>query len=372
MKQYTSWVEVDKSAIKHNLFEVKNKLKPTRVLAVVKANAYGHGSVEVARLLLAEGIDYLGVALAEEAIILRDNGIEAPILILGPVMSEALPKLIELNCTLTISNVKQIDDINQEAIKINKKANIHLNINTGMNRYGINPSDVPNFLIRIKKAKNVNLEGVYTHFPQAENESITKRQFALFTREVDKIKSFIDYDLIMHCANSIAAVKYKEMHLDMIRIGSLLFGQSRVQSNLNLKKSWQLKSKIINIIDVNKGEGIGYDKEFTAEKDMKVAIVPLGFHHGVSMWPNHTSVSLKTAVKNIVKEILKFSRASRAIESALVGTREANYVGKTGMEHLALDITDLEDVKIGDVVDLRIIQTAVNQIIPIVYKEGGQ
>jgi len=369
MKQHTSWVEVDKSAIKHNLNEINEKINPKRILAVVKANAYGHGVVEISHLLLKNGIDYLGVALSEEALELRKNGIAVPILILSPVLKESLFELIRANCTLSVSSIKQLNDINEVSKKLNKTAKIHVNIDTGMNRYGLNPDDLKPLLAKLNELEKVELEGIFTHFPQAENSGVTEKQFKVFMNTVEMAKKIHNDRLFIHCANSITAVKYPKMRLDMIRVGSLIFGQSKVPSTLNLKKTWALKSKIVHIKEVNKGEGISYGAEFVAKKDMKIAIVPLGFYHGISMWPNHTSVSIKTAAKNIAKEILKIKRVDRVIEKAHFENQQLYYLGKTGMEHIALDVTNCKNIKVGDIVTLRTLQTAVSQSIPIVYKE---
>ncbi|MFP4456680.1 MAG: alanine racemase [Clostridia bacterium] len=370
MKQHTSWIEVDKAAIKHNLAEINQKLKPKRILAVVKANAYGHGAIEISYLLLKQGINYLGVALAEEALELRKSGIAAPILVLSPVAEGMLYDLIKSNCVLSISRVMQVKEIDNIAKSLNKVAKIHININTGMNRYGINTEDLSQLIAQIKEANNVSLEGAFTHFPQAENSRVTRGQFKDFIKNIEVIKKDFDNDLIIHCANSVATVMYKEMHLDMVRIGTLIFGQSKVPTKMNLKRTWQLKSQVVHLINVKKGQGISYGAEFIAKKDMKIAIVPLGFYHGISMWPIHTSVSLKSASKSIIKEILKLKRANRVIEKAYIDNREAFYVGKTGMEHISLDVTHLKSIKVGDIVHLRTLQTAVNQSVPIVYKEG--
>lgn len=370
MKQYTSWIEVDKAAIRHNLAEINQKLNPKRLLAVIKANAYGHGVKEVSHLLLEQGVNYLGVALAEEALELRKSGIAVPILVLSPVIEEVIYDLLKANCVLSVSSLTQVKNINQTANSLNKTAKIHININTGMNRYGINPKDLPLLLGKVQEARNISLDGAFTHFPQAENQTLTKKQFKDFLGHVELIKEKFNSDLIFHCANSVATVKYKEMHLDMVRIGTLIFGQSKVSSNLDLRRTWKLKSKIVHLMDVAKGQGISYGSEFVAKNDMKIAIIPLGFYHGISMWPNHTSISLKTAAKNVIKEVLKLRRANKVIEKAYINNKEVFYVGKTGMEHIALDVTHLNSVAVGDVVVLRTLQTAVNQSVPIVYKEG--
>ncbi len=370
MKQYTSWIEVDKAAIKHNLAEINQKLKPKRVLAVIKANAYGHGASEISHLLLKQGVNYLGVALAEEALELRKSGIAVPILVLSPVIDEIIYDLLKANCVLSVSSVAQVKNVNKIAKSLNKVAKIHININTGMNRYGINPKDLSLLLEKVLESKNISLEGAFTHFPQAENEELTKKQFEEFLMNVEIIKKQFGNDLLFHCANSVATVKYKEMHLDMVRIGTLIFGQSKVSANLDLKRTWRLKSKIVHLINVKKGQSISYGAEFIAKKNMRIAIIPLGFYHGISMWPNHTSISLKTAAKNVIKEVLKFGRSNKVIEKAYIDNKEVFYVGKTGMEHIALDVTRLSSVEVGDVVILRTLQTAVNQSVPIVYKEG--
>jgi alanine racemase len=369
MKQHTSWVEVDKRAIKSNLTKIKDRFNKTKILAVVKANAYGHGDVEVSHLLLQEGIDYLGVSLPVEALKLRKAGIAAPILVMSPALEEDYIDLIKSNCTLTISNFSSVVKINEVAERLNKKVRVHVNVDTGMGRYGVKAKDFENVIQSVVNQSNLTLEGVYTHFPKAEDKVITKKQFSIFEDIMKTAQRFEASPIIFHCSNTTAAILYPEMKLNMTRLGSLIFGHCRVKNNLELEKTWKLKSRIINVLNINKGESVGYGCEFIANKAMKVAIIPLGFHDGIGMWPNHASKNKKSIIKNVIKESSKLIGSKRFADSAIINNKKAYYVGKVGMQHVALDITEHENVSIGDVVTLSILQTAVNRDIPVIYKE---
>ena len=364
-----SQIIVQTEAIEHNLREIRKHIGSTRLLAVVKADAYGHGAVEIARLLLRNGIDYLGVALPEEALELRQAGIAAPILIMSPCLPDQYQWLINQGCTLTVNRLESAIAIQAVAVSLHKNVKIHININTGMYRYGIAPQEALELAKTVVAQPNLELQGIYTHFPLAESKVITKRQLATFLQVCAVIEEAGIRIPLKHCANSTAMLQLPESHLDMVRVGTALFGQARVAHHLALQPTWQLQARITNIIHVPKGAAIGYGCSYQVKRDSQLAMIPLGFADGISMWPVHRTSNLKGLLKELVKSTMRYFGVKRTIEKAIVKGHLVPYVGKVGMQHLALDITDFPDITLGDVATVRILQASVNRDIRRDYPE---
>lgn len=365
---FNSWIYIDKSAIRHNIKEVKKHIGDTRLLGVVKADAYGHGIVNMAHLMLEEQVNYLGVALPNEVYELRQAGIAVPILLMSPTLPDQFVQLVAAGCTLTINSISDVIYLQQVAANARRTVRVHININTGMYRYGVNADEALALAKKIIDQENLELEGLYTHFAKAESKVATRKQLEQFMQIVKSIKQTgIDVP-ILHCANSSATAHMPETHLDMVRVGTLLIGQCRVNSKLKLKRAWHLQAKIVNIINVPKGSAIGYGATYKVKRNSRLAIIQLGFADGISMWPVHRKSTLKELIKDIAKTTLRFFGFKRVLETALINGHEISYIGKVGMQHLALDITDYNDIHKGDIANVRILQAAVNAKIPRVFK----
>ncbi|QOR34700.1 alanine racemase [Clostridium sp. 'deep sea'] len=365
---FNSWIYIDKSAIRHNIKEVKKHIGDTRLLGVVKADAYGHGIVNMAHLMLEEQVNYLGVALPNEVYELRQAGIAVPILLMSPTLPDQFVQLVAAGCTLTINSISDVIYLQQVAANARRTVRVHININTGMYRYGVNADEALALAKKIIDQENLELEGLYTHFAKAESKVATRKQLEQFMQIVKSIKQTgIDVP-ILHCANSSATAHMPETHLDMVRVGTLLIGQCRVNSKLKLKRAWHLQAKIVNIINVPKGSAIGYGATYKVKRNSRLAIIQLGFADGISMWPVHRKSTLKELIKDIAKTTLRFFGFKRVLETALINGHKISYIGKVGMQHLALDITDYNDIHKGDIANVRILQAAVNAKIPRVFK----
>lgn len=361
------WVEVNLNNLQHNLREVKKLIGPVRLLAVVKANGYGHGAVQMARAAAVGGADYLGVTTLEEAKELRAAGISLPILVMGALLPEELVNAISLDLTLTCNSVEMAGLIQQEAVKLNKLAKVHLNVDTGMQRYGASSVHAAAIAEVLNQLSHVDFEGLYTHFPKAEDVALTRRQLGRFLNVASEIAEKGINIRLKHCANSTATVLLPEARLDMVRIGTLLIGQCRVPVDLDLRPTWQLKARITAVRDVPRGSALGYGMTYRVKRDSKIAIVPLGFADGIGMWPVHRSRSVKNLLKNIAKEVLRYLGVNRFFEKAVLedGT-QVPIVGKIGMQHVALDVTG-KHVSVGDPVQLRAVQANVNALLPRTY-----
>ncbi len=365
---YNSWIYIDKAAIRHNIKEVRKYIGSTRLLGVVKADAYGHGAVAMAHLMLEEGINYLGVSLPQEVYELRQAGIGVPILLMSTALADNFPQLVAAGCTLTINNVSDVKYLQDVAASCKRTIRVHINVNTGMYRYGVNPDKALELAAEIAGQSYLELEGLYTHFSKAENRATTRRQLEQFMRVAREIQNSGINIPLLHCANSTATAYLPETHLDMVRVGTLLFGQCRVPTRINLRPGWHLQARIVNIVDVPQGAAIGYGGSYRVRRNSRLAIVQLGFADGISMWPVHRKSSLVELLKDLAKSILRFLGVKRVIETALINGHQVSYIGKVGMQHLALDITDFNDISKNDIATLRILQAAANSRLPRLYK----
>lgn len=313
-----TYVEIDLDIIKHNINEIKKVIgKNTKLGAVIKANAYGHGAIEVARVLEEENVDYICVAGLNEAMELRKNNIKLPILIMGYTPDDCLDIAIQNNITLTIFSKEQAEILSNKSKKITQKAKIHIKIDTGFNRLGfkINKS-LPSTIHYICNLPNINLEGIFSHLALKDIES-DYEQFSKFTKLLKEIKQ-INIP-IKHICDSIGMVSYKDFHMDMVRVGASLYGYNSRESIMNLKPAMTFKSKFAQIKNIKKGEGISYDYSYVADKDMKIGTVLCGYSDGIPR-----ILSNKGYV--------------------YVNGKRANILGKICMDQCVVDLTDIKDV----------------------------
>lgn len=313
-----TYVEIDLDIIKHNINEIKKIIdKKTKLGAVIKANAYGHGAIEIAKILEEENVDYICVAGLNEAIELRNNNIKLPILVMGYTPDDCLDIAIQNNITLTIFSKEQAEILSNRSKRINSKANIHIKIDTGFNRLGfkINES-LPSIINYIHNLPNINLEGIFSHLTLKDVES-DYEQFSKFTKLLDEIKR-INIP-IKHICDSIGMVAYKDFHMDMVRVGASLYGYNSRESTMNLKPAMTFKSKFAQIKNIKKGEGISYDYSYVADKDMKIGTVLCGYSDGIPR-----VLSNKGYV--------------------YVNGKRANILGKICMDQCIVDLTDIKDV----------------------------
>ncbi|HHW02805.1 MAG TPA: alanine racemase [Thermoanaerobacterales bacterium] len=274
MSNLTSWVDVDLDALSNNVKIIKDFIGKTKMLAVVKADAYGHGIVPVAFTAIESGADYIGVSNIDEGILLRKNGIEAPILVFNTILPEQAEKILQFDLTATVCSLDVVQALHEEAKRLNIRARIHIKVDTGLGRFGILPEHAPEFIRIISTDfKSVDIEGIYTHFSAASSESITRMQFNKFQSVTKAIQESGFNIPLSHACNSIATVKYPEMHLDMVRTGNLMYGLSPA-GNLNIKKVAGVFSRIIFIKNLPKGHNIGYGNKYTTKRPTTVAVIP--------------------------------------------------------------------------------------------------
>lgn len=327
-----TWAEVDLGAIRYNFNQIKKRLSPgVKVMAVVKANAYGHGILEVSRTLSSSGVDYLGVATMDEAVNLRQNGIKKPILVLGSILPHEIDPALKYNVSLTIGDNALLTELNRRAGARKAKANVHLKVDTGMGRLGVWHDEALKFIRWILEHRNLFLEGIYTHFSSAgRDEFFTDYQISSFEKLLGKVEKYGVNIPIRHSANSIATIDIKRSHLNMVRPGIIIYGMYPKRSFakfLKLKPALSLKTKIVYLKKVPQGRSISYGRTYITDKDTTIATIPIGYADG-------------------------YERILSNKAFVLVKGRRARVVGKVTMDQVMIDVGHVKDVKLGDEVAL--------------------
>ncbi|MBQ9833318.1 MAG: alanine racemase [Clostridia bacterium] len=295
--------------------------KNVAVMAVVKANGYGHGAKEIAPTLLEHGADYLGVARLEEAMQLRESFLKAPLFVLGFTPDRFLQTAVENDITLTIFSAHQARILSEAANKLNKKAVVHLKIETGFNRLGTDSIDE---LFEILKTPNIYAEGIYSHLALKDRAS-DEVQLEKFMNIVNELEAKGHTFRYRHIADSISAVDYPDFRLDMIRTGAVLYGMKGFESdNVEVQPIMTMQTRISRIRCISKGEGVGYDLEWTAERDTVAATLPFGYADG-------------------------YPRALGGKSYVTVRGKKCPLIGIMCMDQCVADVTDVDDVKEGDI-----------------------
>lgn len=275
---------INKEDLKHNIKRIKDYAKKgksgnnTKIIAVVKSNGYGLGLIEYTKFLIDNGIDIFAVSTVEEAVLLRNSGIKEDILMLSSTsIKEEIEQLIDNNIILTIGSKESKNIIQEVAKEKNKKVKAHIAIDTGFGRYGFLYNEKEETKEILKDMQNIKIEGIFTHFSLAfyNKDSWTKEQYKRF---IDMTKFLEENDInigIKHVCNSSAFIKFPDMHLDAVRIGSAILGRISVKNTIGLKKIGYLKSNITELRKLPKGWNIGYSNIYETNNDMQVAIAPV-------------------------------------------------------------------------------------------------
>lgn len=328
------WAEINIDNIINNINEVKKNINAAEIIAVVKANAYGHGAVEIAPVLLENGADKLAVAMLSEALELREAGIEAPILILGYTDSEFTDKLIENNIEQTVYSLEYAKQISEKAKEIGKEVNIHIAVDTGMGRIGFLPNKKSvEQVVEINELSNIKIVGTFTHFSNADEKD---KDYAYM--QINKFNSFIEelekrnVNLgVKHISNSASIIDIEDVHYDAIRPGIILYGyypsDDVNKSKLKLMPALSLKCQVIHVKELPKGEYIGYGRKFKTERDSVIATLPIGYADG-------------------------YIRGLYGKAKVIINGKLAPVVGRICMDQCMIDVTDVGSVKVGDEVIL--------------------
>jgi alanine racemase len=331
-----TWIEVDLNAIGSNTRHIKSLVGPdTRVLVALKADAYGHGALKVARTVLQNGASMLGVATVTEAIPLREANITAPILVFGYVPRWQMREAVRLGVSITLYNREEAQALSYAAVALNKTVKIHVKVDTGMSRLGIRSEQLDEILdlVRdIKELPGLELEGIYTHFAQSDNADQTHVRLQL-TRFQGVLAALEEQGLrppIVHAANSGAILTLPEAHFDMVRPGIAVYGldpSSEVPLPEGFRPALSFKTQVSQVKWLPAGEGISYGSTYITERPTCIAVLPVGYADG-------------------------FRRAPYNWGSVLIHGQEAPLLGRVCMDQCMVDVTHIPDVHMGDEVVL--------------------
>lgn len=278
-----TWAEIDLKNLEYNLSQIKSRVFPgTKILITVKADAYGHGLIPVAKRLSACKVDFFGVASIDEGIKLRDAGIKTPVLILGLILKKDMAPLFKYNFSTTVCEEELPKALNNMARRLGKRVNVQVKVDTGMGRIGVKHYDAYKLVAKIGKLKHINIEGVFTHFAFADlNKEFTFYQIDLFDRLIKRLnKDGIKIPLV-HAANSIGLLDYKNSHFNMVRPGLITYGLYPKESlSIKLKPVLSLKTRIVFIKNVSKGIGISYGHDYITKSATRIATLPIGYGDG--------------------------------------------------------------------------------------------
>ena len=324
---------INLGAISHNIAEIRKRIGNKRgLMAVVKADGYGHGAVEVGRVALRSGADSLGVALPEEGQLLREAGIEAPILVLGLIQPEEAYKVVNFRLAQTVTSVELLEALNQQGHKASTEVKVHVKVDTGMGRIGVKPEDAVSFIRKVKSFKSLNLEGLFSHFSSADekDKASSQRQLQLFDQVLHEVQLAGIELPKKHIANSAAVLDLPESYYDMVRPGIMVYGlypSREVSHSIELKPAMTLKTRVSAVKVVPPGTPISYGRTFITKKKTMVATLPVGYADGYRRLLSNRGV-------------------------VLIKRCRVPLIGRVCMDTCMVDVSDVEDVQPGDEVIL--------------------
>lgn len=325
-------VVIDLDAIRNNYRILKESVPAhVSVMPVVKANAYGHGMLETAQALAAMGAAHFAVALPEEGIDLRMGGIEGEVLVLGAAMPRTAQEAVRWQLTQTVFTPDMLELLEQEAVRQQVPALVHIKLDTGMNRIGLRTAEEARAMSdMLKKCPHVRCNGIYTHFADADNPSDSGALNAFTCEQLSRfhqLRAAFDKDIPSHVANSAMSLLAPEAYFDMIREGISLYGYPPVHTDLPFRPALSWMTEVVHVKEIRAGETIGYGRSFHAAHDMRIATVAVGYGDG-------------------------YHRAASNRGCVLIRGKRAPIVGRVCMDQTMVDVTDIPGVRTGDEVVL--------------------
>ena len=335
-----AWAQINLDAVVNNIKQIRKITSPdAKIMAIIKADAYGHGFFEVASALANNGADFFGVATVDEAIQLRNAGFSNPVLILGVIFRDDLEKIIQNDIMPVVFGYNFAKSISDTAVRLNKKAKIHIKLDTGMSRIGYvcSGSDsrerILESICNVASLPNIEIDGIFSHFAKADekNEEYTRLQYERFIDIVSALEQRGVHIPIKHICNSAGIIQYPEYHMDMVRSGIITYGLAPSSDvsieNMGLEPVMELKSVVTNLKRIKVDTPVSYGGNYIAKPGTRIATVAIGYADG-------------------------YSRLLSGKAQVLINGKKANIVGNICMDQLMVDVTEIEDIKIGDEVIL--------------------
>ena len=353
---------INKEDLRHNINKIKEYAKKSgqddagkdvKIIAVVKGNGYGMGIVEYTKFLIDNGISMFAVSTMEEALKLRKEGIKEEILMLSSTaIEDDVRTLVKNKIILTIGSKEDIIIAEKIGKEENQTIRVHLKIDTGFGRYGFVYSKRDEMVEALKNIQNVKIEGTYTHFSISFfDEKYTKLQFKRFIDVIEVLKMNKIETGMLHVCNSSAFVKYREMHLNAVRIGSAFLGRLSFENNVGLKKIGYLESAVSEIKDLPKGFNVGYSNTYKTKTETKIAVIPCGSMDGINIINNRDMFRTIDKLRYIVRDIKDFFKKQKIY----IKIKDKNYeiIGRIGTYHIICNISN-SDIKIGNKVIINV------------------
>jgi alanine racemase len=331
--EFPTWVEVDLDRFRRNLGAIRAAMGPgRRIMLVAKADAYGHGAVEIARHAVAAGVDVLGVATLHEGIELRASGVGISIVCLSPNPLSEADEIIENRLTPCIANLEFAQQLSGRCVAHNLVSRFHVEVDTGMGRTGVVDTEAVEFVERVSAMPNLKLEGLFTHFPDADSGSteVTEQQLRRFAEVVHALSLRKIEVPLRHAANSAGMLSVRDSLLDMVRPGLLAYGfypSAAVSRTIDVEGIMSFKTRVVQLRDMPAGRSVSYSRTYRTERWTRMAVLPVGYGHG---YPWHLS-----------------NRGQ-----VLVRGKRAPIIGRVTMDLTMVDVTDIPEVELGDEVIL--------------------
>jgi alanine racemase len=341
-------VEVDLNRLAHNFQAIKQQVAPARVMPILKANAYGHGLLRTAQLMESLGSDYIGVAVLEEGILLRQNGIRMPILVLGGILGNQVPGFLKYDLTITASSIDKLSQVDEIATRLGVKAKVHLKIDTGMERIGVHYYNADTFLKSAINCKSIDFEGIYSHFANADLPDLgdARRQLERFHEVLyfyEKLS--LPPPPLQHMANSPAILQLPEAYFDLVRPGLLLYGvypSPQIPHTILVHPALSWKSRVVYFKVVLPGHPVGYGSTWQTDHMVRAVTAPVGYGDGYFRSMSHKAKVILRGKKYPVVGRISMDQIVINIEwDSAYNDDEVILIGESGSESITCE--DLAD-----------------------------
>ena len=363
-------VEVDLNRLADNFRAIRQHVAPAKVMPILKANAYGHGLLRVAQLMESLGADYIGVAVLEEGILLRENGIRMPILVLGGILGNQVPGFLKYDLTFTASSIDKLCQVDEIAAQMGVKAKVHLKIDTGMERIGVHYYNAAGFLETALKCRSIDLEGIYSHFANADLPDLGEARLQL--KRFQEVLSFYEKHSLppppmRHMANSPAILQLPETNFDLVRPGLLLYGvypSRQIPHTVAVRPALSWKSRVVYFKVILPGHPVGYGSTWQTDHMVRAVTAPVGYGDGYFRSMSHKAHVLLRGKKYPVVGRISMDQIVINIEwDSAYNDDEVILIGESGTESIACE--DLSDW--AGTIPYEIL-TNINTRVPRIYK----
>lgn len=372
-----AWAEVNLAAISANVATLRGLLAPgTRLMAVVKGDGYGCGAVEVARAALAAGTDMLGVTHLAEGLNLRQGGIAAPILLFRPLLASEVRLAVDYDLIATVASLHDLEVLAMAWPAGEEGLKVHLKIETGLGRLGLRPGpELAEATAWLREHSEIRVEGVYSHLATGAwgSRAFARRQLARLVQAADQLQAAGFTGLVRHLANSAATVRFPQMHLDMVRIGSGLYGplaglsRTREGKPLDLRPAWQVRCRVLEVYDVPAGTTVGYGRDCRVRRPTRLAVLPVGYADGFGVGPDVHPRGWFDFLLVVIKLFLVMWGRPAGPARVWASGRPMRVAGRVGMQLTVVDVGRDDTVCPGTVVNLGMRHTVAGPRLPRVY-----